>query len=189
MQNNIFPENWVREYGNYLFSLAVMKLGDKEMAKDLLQETFFSAYKNRNQFRGEASEKTWLTTILNNKIKDYYRSIKTRPRFIDYLDKTEAAFQNYYYSSEPHHYGHVRDEVWVSAETSDKVVRRKEVAKALRDCISLLPAFMIPVFQAKYMDEKKADEICKEYSITASNYWVIIHRAKVLLQDCLRRKA
>jgi RNA polymerase sigma-70 factor (ECF subfamily) len=38
------------------------------------------------------------------------------------------------------------------------------------------------------MEGKKGDEICLEYEITNSNFWVIVHRAKIVLRDCLEKK-
>ena len=41
---------------------------------------------------------------------------------------------------------------------------------------------------SKYLTDKKADEICQELEITVSNYWQIVHRAKLLLKKCLEMK-
>ena len=43
------------------------------MAEDLVQDTFLSAYKNLENFKNESNPKTWLFSILNNKIIDFYR--------------------------------------------------------------------------------------------------------------------
>jgi DNA-directed RNA polymerase specialized sigma24 family protein len=50
-----------------------------------------------------------------------------------------------------------------------------------------MPLKLRQIFVQKYIDDKPADEICKEYALTSSNYWVIIHRAKVLLRTCLEK--
>ena len=39
----------------------------------------------------------------------------------------------------------------------------------------------------KYMDDLDAAEICKVLGITSSNYWVLIHRAKLQLRACLEK--
>ena len=39
----------------------------------------------------------------------------------------------------------------------------------------------------KFLEEKESDEICKELEISASNYWVILHRAKLQLRKCLEK--
>ena len=39
----------------------------------------------------------------------------------------------------------------------------------------------------KYIEGLESDDICKELNITASNYWVLIHRAKLQLRACLEK--
>ena len=56
----------------YLFSLTC----NSELAEELMQETFYSAIKNINNFRNESSMKTWLCKIAKNKWFDYLKSTK-----------------------------------------------------------------------------------------------------------------
>ena len=58
----------------------------------------------------------------------------------------------------------------------------------LFDCIGKLPEKWKGVIASKYLDEKVSEDICKDLEITPSNLWVIIHRAKLLLRDCLRKR-
>ena len=48
-----------------------------------------------------------------------------------------------------------------------------------------LPSQWKIVITAKYLDSKKAKDICKELDITTSNYWQLVHRAKLQLKGCL----
>jgi RNA polymerase sigma-70 factor (ECF subfamily) len=54
-------------------------------------------------------------------------------------------------------------------------------------CISKIPIKLRPVFFAKYMEERDAEEICKEFGISTSNYWVMLHRSKLLMRACLEK--
>lgn len=54
-------ERMVNLYQLPLLRLCVMYLRDESQAKDAVQETFLKAYRNLDGFRGDASEKTWLT--------------------------------------------------------------------------------------------------------------------------------
>lgn len=188
MEDKTTSGNWVSLYGDYLFSIALMKLRERETAKDLLQETFLSAYKNRHQFRGESSEKTWLTSILKNKIIDWYRANKRNEEVINYLLETDREFINTYYETSDAQFGHIRQEAWQTTESADKNLKNKEIGLAIHQCAEKLPKKIAPIFLAKFIDEKKADEICKDFNISTSNYWVIIHRAKVYMQNCLKKK-
>lgn len=68
------PKNWISAYGDYLLNHAFFRVRNRELAEDLVQETFISALKSRDTYNGTASERTWLTAILKNKIIDHYRS-------------------------------------------------------------------------------------------------------------------
>lgn len=67
------PELWVKNYADYLFQYTTKRIADPALCKDLVQETFLSAIKNISGFKGKSSEKTWLTSILKNKIIEHYR--------------------------------------------------------------------------------------------------------------------
>lgn len=67
-------ENMVSLYQLPLLRLCIVYLHDEELARDAVQETFIKAYRNLDGFRGDASEKTWLTRIAVNCCKNVYRS-------------------------------------------------------------------------------------------------------------------
>lgn len=54
--------------------LCCLYLRDASLAEDAVQETFLKAYRSLADFRGEASEKTWLTRIAVNTCRDMLRS-------------------------------------------------------------------------------------------------------------------
>ena len=72
------PERWIERYSDYLYSFAYARLRKEEVAEDLVQDTFFSALRARDTFLHNASEKTWLISILKRKIIDYYRKKSTQ---------------------------------------------------------------------------------------------------------------
>ena len=61
-------------YGNDLFRICFLYLRDYHLAEDALQDTFEKAIKAFPQFRGECTEKTWLTRIAMNVCKNLLRS-------------------------------------------------------------------------------------------------------------------
>jgi RNA polymerase sigma-70 factor (TIGR02943 family) len=189
MQLHTLDHNsWVDNYADYLYAIAFYKVGKKEEAEDLVQETFLSAYKNRDSFRGDASEKTWLTAILKNKIIDYYRKPKVTDSFSSYLDKTEASFDNSFFTA--HNYGRWTEDIKENffSTASDNYLLGKEFQHFLGICLEKMPAKLRSIFVSKYIDDEKTENICKEHAITTSNYWVIIFRSKTLLRSCLEKK-
>ena len=76
-KHQINPNNWISEYSDYLFHYTISRVNDREMAQDLVSETFLAGLKSMSNFKGEASERTWLISILKRKIIDYYRKINS----------------------------------------------------------------------------------------------------------------
>lgn len=56
-----------------LLRLCFIQLQDKSMAEDAVQETFLKAFRAWDSFRGDCSEKTWLTRIAVNTCRDMRR--------------------------------------------------------------------------------------------------------------------
>lgn len=63
----------VNEWQLPLLRLCYIQLQDKGMAEDAVQETFLKAFRSIQTFRGECSEKTWLTRIAINTCRDMQR--------------------------------------------------------------------------------------------------------------------
>jgi RNA polymerase sigma-70 factor (TIGR02943 family) len=183
MTDKTSPSTWVESYADSLFNFAIVRTSDRELAKDLVQETFISALENIRSFRGDSSEKTWLTSILKNKIIDYYRrkcGDKTVPlSFVAALSDDDQFFDGN---------GHWRSELspreWGEAPAE---ARAEEFRETLQRCLARLTAQCRGVFTLKYIDELESDEVCKELGISSSNYWVIIYRAKLQLRQCLEK--
>jgi RNA polymerase sigma-70 factor (ECF subfamily) len=66
-------ERLIREFQTPLLRLCFMQLRDRALAEDAVQETFLKAYKHYSLFRGDCSEKTWLTRIAVNTCRDFQR--------------------------------------------------------------------------------------------------------------------
>ena len=63
----------VNEWQLPLLRLCYIQLQDKGLAEDAVQETFLKAFRSMSSFRGECSEKTWLTRIAVNTCRDMQR--------------------------------------------------------------------------------------------------------------------
>ena len=61
-------QKWVAVYSDDLYRWALHKTSDKETVQDLVQETFLAAFKSLDKFQGKSQPKTWLFSIMNNKI-------------------------------------------------------------------------------------------------------------------------
>ena len=86
-------EQLMAEYGAYMLRLCYVSLNDRELAEEAAQDCFVKAYKAWPSFRGECSEKTWLSTIAINTCRDYRRRrwFKARKMQVSLDDVPEPA--------------------------------------------------------------------------------------------------
>lgn len=54
-------------------------------------------------------------------------------------------------------------------------------------CKDHLKALQQSVFTLKYLEDISSDEICKVLNITPTNYWILIHRARLKMRDCVEK--
>lgn len=57
----------VKTYTKELYAFTMAKVSHKEIAEDIVQETFLGAYQGYANFQNKSSVKTWLFSILNTK--------------------------------------------------------------------------------------------------------------------------
>ena len=179
---NANPKNWFALYGTPLYQYVLPRVNDSDIAEDLVQETFLSALKGLNGFRGEASEKNWLFTILKNKIIDFYRKKATEQYITTMPDLREA--ENEWFDEEGNWAENRLPKDWNAA---DNPIERKEIQKIINWCKSHLKVLQQHVFTLKYLEDLESDEICKVLNISPSNYWVLIHRARLQMRECVEQ--
>lgn len=89
-------ERMIDNYGDKLYRMCFLYLGERQMAEDAVQDTFLKAFQHYETFRGEASEQTWLTRIAINVCKNYRRV--SWFRHVDYtveLEKVDASYEDH----------------------------------------------------------------------------------------------
>lgn len=175
------PEKWVSLYADYLLRYAMFRLNDMTVCEDLVQETFLSALRAKDQFKGNSSEKTWLTSILKNKIIDVYRKERKSKERLNEIEFSE--FFDQADEENAHWKSNVLPQFWDNSTTDN--LNRKEYYNVLYACIRRLSDKHHAILQAKYFEESSSDNICKEFDLSKSNYWVTLHRINLALRNCL----
>jgi RNA polymerase sigma-70 factor (TIGR02943 family) len=183
------PHRWVERYGDYLFNYAIVRVNDREVAEDLVQETFLAGLKSEEGFRGASSERTWLTSILKRKIVDTYRK-KYTSKESSFGEFEQTVLDGDFYKSEEPMKGHWLEGKGPSSNSflPEGELERAELMEYIRLCIENLKPQLAAAFIMKMIDEEDSDTICKELGITPSNLWVILHRARLKMRDCLEKK-
>ena len=180
MPNHLInPNKWIDLYSDYLFNFTISRVSDREIAQDLVQDTFLAGLKSMKNFKGEASERTWLISILKRKIIDHYRKINSKKGKAE----VRIAYNNDSESEGDWLEERVADPFDKTAEDS---MQNKELADAIHNCLSKLPTKQAKVFKMKTIQGFETEVICNELNITASNLWVIIHRARTAMAACLK---
>ena len=177
------PNLWVKDHGDYLYNFAWSRVQSKEIAEDLVQETFISALKSLKSFRGDSSELTWLTAILKRKVIDHYRKASSKKEipashFASPFQK-EGTFEGHWIMERAPKNWH---------EHAEDPLQQQEFQSIMEYCLSLLPPKWHSVFILKVMEEINSDEVCKELGCTSSNLWVMLHRARLQLRECIEIK-
>lgn len=171
----ITPAKWVDRYADDLYAYALSRTGLPHIAEDLVQDTFLSALEKADTFEGPSTEKTWLTAILKNKVVDHFRKSgrTTKPvQAGSFFDPVS---------------GHWKDEHYPESFMVEDAANTEELAKILALCLDQLPSLWQMAFRLRVHDELGTKEIGRKLSISTSNCWVIAHRTKLQLRQCLEK--
>jgi RNA polymerase sigma-70 factor (TIGR02943 family) len=175
---------WAQDYAHKLYSWALHKVSDKAIAEDLVQDTFLAATESYEKFRGASSPHTWLFRILNNKIMDHYRKSFKNPELTGFHSHDEHYFSlDSYFDQFGNWIKKKRPQEWQNDDQS--LLDNESFRETLEMCLKNLPSPWLAVVHLKYLEEKHSKDIYHELEITPSNFWQILHRAKITLRECL----
>ena len=166
----------------YLLRVARLQLRNDELAEDVVQDTLLAALQGAAGFSGKSSVKTWLTGILKHKIVDAIRRKTSAPELTTLAEESQIDDFDALFDSTGHWENPPAD--WGNPESD---LERREFFDMMDFCLEKLPPNTARVFMMREVMELGSDEICKELSITSTNLWVIMYRARVSLRECLER--
>jgi len=176
----IDPAEWVDRHGDTLYRFTLARLRNADSAEEVVQETFVAALRARDQYTGRGEEGAWLLGICKRKIVDFIRR-RNRPDAPSGGESTTDPSAGFF---DPK--GNWRFDPRFTKGRPDAALEREEFWQALRGCLKGLPQRQADVFTLREIEETAGDEICKELGITASNLWVLLHRARLQLTRCLK---
>lgn len=162
-----------------LLRFARTQLRNDAWAEDAVSETLLAALERPQAFAGQSQLKTWLVGILKHKVVDQLRRQHREATVLvgeDGEDLDDALFAAD---------GHWRDvpQDWGNPASAFEQRRFFEVLEA---CVEHLPPVQGRVFLMREWLELETAEICKEMAITSTNLWVLLHRARLRLRECLQ---
>ena len=110
--------------------------GNRDVAQDITQETFLAAFKSVQRFRGQSKVYTWLYSIANRKVADFYRRRKREAKH------TAESLESQVHEEQP-----------------DGKADSEEAQRAVQQTLADLPLHYKQVLLLKYVEEMPVVEI------------------------------
>jgi RNA polymerase sigma-70 factor (ECF subfamily) len=170
--------DWLTEHSDYLYRFALARLRDPHLAEDVVQETFIAAIKSPS-FAEQSAPRTWLTGILKHKIIDVMRKNMREVVATDLMHEEDANMDEFFDET-----GHWSEKP-LAWDIPHDALEQKQFLVILQQCMDKLPSKLAALFLMRDIHETDNEEICKELSITSTNAWVMLYRARMGIRKCL----
>jgi len=151
-------------YSSKFYGYSYKILGDKEEAKDVVQDLYIKLWSRRHDLKQINSIEAFATTIIRNLCIDRLKKIKV----------TVQHTENYVELSS--------NEVLYQEDEGDEVEIK---VKLVRNAIKLLPEIQQKVFLMRDFEEKEFEEISLELGLTVENIRVILSRARKRVREII----
>lgn len=176
----------IESHRPYLVRYALAQLRDAQLAEEAVQEALVAALEGVGSFDGRSSLRTWLTSILRFKVIDLQRRAVKERSHASLGEDARAPDDDSWMDDFFDETGHWRSppQAWNDPESA---LEQRRFWEAFERCLSGLPAAASRVFFRREVMGDETATICAEEGITASNCWVILHRARVALRACLEQ--
>ena len=156
-------EQWVDQWGTDLFRFAARLCGRRDLADDLVQETFFHAWRSIDSLRDESRARAWLFQILRHRWSHAVRTDSRRPKISAPLDAV----------------GHHGDDSVVPP--LERMSRQEHVQRALDELDERYRAALLLVFVEGLTCREAADQLGVPLGTVVSR----MHRARKAMRTAL----
>ena len=154
----------VNRYQNYVFTLTLRMLKNREDAEEVSQDVFIKAYKYLADFRGASKFTTWLYTIVNNTCISFLRKKKLEIRSLENENVFNAANNQ-------------------DSGISANIVEQKSKIAMVDKAINMLNADDAMIVTLFYKGEQTLEEIANILGLEANTVKVRLHRARGKLKE------
>lgn len=156
----------VDRYKDYVFTLALRVVKNREDAEEVAQDAFIKAYKYLADFKGNSKFTTWLYTIVNNTGISFLRKKKLIVHSLD----DERVFE-------------IADNQESGMNANQ--VEQKSKLRMVNDAINLLSADDAQIITLFYKAEQSLEETAQVLGIEVNAAKVRLHRARTRLKDIM----
>jgi RNA polymerase sigma-70 factor, ECF subfamily len=161
-----------------------------ELAEDVVQEAWLAAWKGLPGYEGRAALSTWLYTIVRHACIARLRKEKPGYHEPAATDEMEAELSDdgidHWYDSGFLEDGH-RSQPLVDwhLNSPEALLEERQLQDCIEHHIKQLHPMQKAVFQLRDLDQVELEEICNMLRLTHSNVRVLLHRARLRLQQVL----
>lgn len=181
----LFDDAFLASLRRDMLRFADLQLRNRAQAEDAVQEALAAALASRDRFASRASVRTWVLSILRNKIIDSFRQRTRRAETV--LDEESVGNEEVaaYFDDRGHWSEETQPADWGDPE---QAFASKQFWAVFEACLYRLPEGPSRVFLMRELIGAETPEICTELGITANNCGVLLHRARLGLRACLGEK-
>ncbi len=158
----------VERYKNYVFTLILRFIDNREDAEEIAQDVFVKAYRSLADFRGDSKFSTWLFTISRTTCLSFLRKKKLDIQSLD-NEKTGLQLEN-------------RESAFHA-----NLVEQKSRHAMLNQAISMLSPDDAQVLNLFYKGDQTLEEIGKIMRLDSNTVKVKLHRARQRLKDKMEK--
>lgn len=163
----------VGAYEKRIYNVAYRILGDPDDAADVTQETFISAYRSFNQFRGESQVYTWLYQIAVNHCRNRLKR-RRRERSVQ-VESLDAPRDGEEAEGSPR-------EVADLTHAPHTVLEEKEMQARIVEAVQSLPPDYREVVVLREMQGMAYNEIAAATGLSLENVKTRLSRARAMLR-------
>jgi RNA polymerase sigma-70 factor (ECF subfamily) len=158
----------VDRHKDFVFTLSLKILQNREEAEEAAQDTFIKIYKSLNRFKGESKFSTWIYKITYNNCLDRLKKQKRNRPVVAINEYTEH-------------------EVKSLMNVLD-TIEENERKQMIKSCLDLLPAEESFLLTLYYFNENSLKEISLIMGITENNVKIKLYRSRKKLTGILKTK-
>ena len=166
-----------------LLRFAAVQLRDRDGAEDVVQEALAAALAGAAGFDGRSTAKTWVFGILRFKIIDRLRSAR---RSVNVGSLSDDGDHTRTWERLFDERGHWTDAATPAAwREPDAALRDGEFYAVFEACLEQLPDTAARAFAMRELLGLSTQEICSSLAITSNHFHVLMHRARLVLRECI----
>jgi RNA polymerase sigma-70 factor (ECF subfamily) len=172
----------VNQHHGSLIRVALGYVADRDVAEEVVQDTWMTVIEKLDSFEGRSSLRTWIFGILIHKAKDRGVREKRHTTFStleSYDDDNEEAVDPARFQQSGEWAGHwaFPPQPW-DDRTPEKLLASKQATDCMQEAISNLPSTLRDVLIMRDVEGIESTEICELLKITETNLYVRLHRAR-----------